>query len=140
MFHLHSFYSFSFGQSICTSVSAINKYIKCIVYSSFLCTLYSNCFYLFNNCLATKLKKNLNEMQSLFELPLPVKLGHVHINKARSSSSSCWLQLPGCIICQVQFDWHKIYSMQFDTELLAATLAASGNSGAGSNTTLDILI
>lgn len=59
-----------------------------MVCSSFLCTLYSNCFYLFNNCFATKLKKNLNEMPSLFELPLPVKFGHVHINKARNSSSS----------------------------------------------------
>lgn len=61
--------------------------------------------------------------------------------KPETAAAAAAAARAGCIKRQVQFDWHKIYSMQFDKELLlAATLAASGNSGAGSNTTLDILI
>lgn len=116
---------------------------------SFWLYLHINLFYLFyctscsvfNNCFGVL--KTFKWNAKSFDFPLLRKWAMCStLIKPETTRAAC-------IICQVQFDWHWIYSMQFDTELqpkpapeLAATpvAATSGNSGAGSSTTFDILI
>lgn len=82
---------------------------------------------LFNNCFAAKLLKTFKWNAKSFDFPMLRKWAMCCTTLIKPETTRA-----ACIICQVQFDWHRIYSMQFDTELQpkpAPELAATPASG-----------